>query len=227
MPRLARRLYWPVMAVLLAACAQAPRPTDPAVASAPGPATVMADWLPLHANPRPGDWAIHARLSSDGLTGVQRRTEVLSVDGDRLVLRRTLGDAQGRVLQVLRLVTTRDGRVRSARTADGDGEALPLQAGERRITRLKRPEPLALVSGRHPVDTILVRRAGDAGGTVYYLGGTVPFAELVSLRTDQRLGTARLNKLLGRIAVPDRPAAGATPAIRDGWVLMHWGRGSR
>lgn len=216
---------------LLAGCARMP-PSAPAPQATTQPPSDHPDWIALHPDPRRGDWAIHYRLSPHGLTRTQRRTEVVGRSGDRIALRLTLGDDHGRPRHVLRLSVDRLGRVHQARLADGDGAALALSPGHRHHTRLRRPEPLELVSGRQAVREIVVRRGDDGATTVHYLDGGMPFAELVSLTTRRELTPAQLNKLLGRIAVPDdgpraRPAAGAASAIRDGWVLMHWGRGSR
>lgn len=223
-------------ALLLAACAATPpieAPISDAARAAPRdlPAS-FPDWLPLHRDARPGDWAIHYRLGPHGLSERQRRTEVLSRDGDRLVLRQTVDDGRGHPLRVLRLRVDQRGRVLAARTRDGQGPALPLSEGRLQQTRLRRAEPLVLVSGRFAVDRIVVRHGDDGRQTVHYLDPAAPFAEVVSLTTRRRLPLARLNKLLGRIAVPDpgdvqRTPGAADGVIQDGWVLMHWGRGSR
>lgn len=188
------------------------------------------DWLPLHRDPRPGDWVIHYRLTPTGLSRLQRRTEVVARQGERILLRRTLGDDRGLAIQVLRLTVDRSGRVHQARLDDGRGAALPLIPGRRQQTRLDPVETLELVSGRHAISRIVVRRTAHDSTTVHYLSDDSPFAEVVSLTTRQRLTLGRLNKLLGRIAVPDPATArdrAPSAAVQDGWILMHWGRGSR
>lgn len=223
MHRLPLLLWLSLSIPLLGACAtpgtRAPEAAPPGLADTGS----TPDWLPVHRNPRPGDWAEHRRLSPQGMTGITRRTEVLALDGDRLALRHSYGDAAGKPYRVVHLTVSRDGRVQGAHLADGTG--LALTRGERSETRLKRAEPLDLVSGRHRVRRIVQWRGADGVSQVYYLAPDRPFAEAVSLTTRRALGTGELNRLLGRIAVPEPRAGG--DAVQGGWVLTGWGRGAR
>jgi len=234
MPSPSRLLPCFAISLLLAGCQSSPShdtpiPDDTQRGTPLRLPAEQADWLPLHAKPRPGDYAIHYRLLPDGLTQLQRRTEVLSVAGRHIEIRRIFGDGSGRPRQTLQLTLDRQGRVLRARAVDAPDVALPLPGGRRQQTRLQPPEPLSLVSGNFPIDRIVTRRGEGAATTVYYLSSEVPFAEVVSLTTHRRYSTAQIIKLLGKIAVatPDQPqgrqpAPGA--AIDGGWLLMHWGR---
>ena len=166
--------------------------------------------------------------SPDGLTQLQRRTEVLTVTRRAIELQRSFADDSGRPAQMLRLRVDRKGQVQRAWISDAPDTALPLISGDRQQTRLQPPESLNLVSGSLPIDRIVTRRDDGTGSAVYYLSAAVPFAEGVSLTTRRRYSTAQVIKLLGHIAVPTpdqskgrQPAVDA--AIDDGWVLMHWG----
>jgi len=234
MPSPSRLLPCFVISLLLAGCQSSPShdtpiPDDTQRGTPLWLPAEQADWLPLHSDPRPGDYAIHYRLLPDGLTQLQRRTEVLTVTRRRIELRRTFGDGSGQPRQILQLTLDRKGRVLRVSAADTPDVAQPLLGGRRQQTRLQPPEPLSLVSGSFPIDRIVTRRGEGTATTVYYLSSEAPFAEVVSLTTHRRYSTAQIIKLLGKIAVatPDQPqgrqpAPGA--AIDGGWLLMHWGR---
>lgn len=79
-------------------------PPTPAVQTWPAtPTAGLADvtrpvWLPLHHQPRVGDYVIHQRLEPTGLTPLQRRTEITAVNDQHVVIQRIYGDAAGHVL---------------------------------------------------------------------------------------------------------------------------------
>lgn len=95
-------------------------------------------------------------------------------------------------------------------------------------TQLSPAEPLHLVSGKFHIDEIMTQQTSDHSSVVRYLDASIPFREVVSLRTNLTTGHTKMIKLLGRVAV-------LTPAhtrkerikkmhgILNGWVLMHWG----
>ncbi len=174
-------------------------------------------WIPLHRDPRVGDYAIHQRLSPRGLTAVQRRTEIIAVAADHVVVRRTFGDAEGRVLARDTWHTDREGHTQ------GQHKYEP-----KRETGISPAETLELASGRFHIDRIVTRTAGPGVTTVSYLDTQVPFSEVVSLKTRKRYGQARMIKLLGQIAVQTEgthAAARSKRPIDAGWLLMHHGRG--
>lgn len=244
LPPVIRRLQFTLSvcfaaALLLAGCEQTPvrdtTPSSDALERRIAPSmpvdmpTNAPDWLPLHGAPRVGDFVIHYRIEAQGLTRLQRRTEVMAVDDGAVEVRRTLGDSAGQATYVLHLQVDRRGRVlRAWQAADGEPVALRGSRQQHR-TPLSPPEPLTLVSGSFPIDQVVSRRTteGNASTTVYYLSAQVPFREVVSLTTQKRYRTAQLVKLLGKLSTDRTTTAAADAAIDDGWLLMHWGRGKR
>lgn len=202
------------------------QPTLPRAAQQP---PAVPGWLPLHRDPRPGDYVIHQRLTPTGLAGEQRRSEVIRVGPKTVELRLSHGGRAALHLQV-----DGDGVVQRAWHAGSPGIPLRRAAAERHETRLASAEELALVSGTFPISRIVTRRLPEVAGrplkAVYYLSDQVPFREVVSLTTAAPLSARQLQRLLGRIAVLTRPADGTGPAayrapIEVGWILVQWGRG--
>jgi hypothetical protein len=211
------------------------RDTEPAQPQANQPRAAqqpaVPGWLPLHRDPRPGDYVIHQRLTPTGLAGEQRRSEVIRVDSRTVEVRLS---RPGRA--ALHLLVHRDGVVQHAWHAASPGTPLRRATAERRETRLAPAEDLALVSGTFPISHVVIQRQPVAAGrpltAVYYLADQVPFREVVSLTSAATLSARQLQRLLGRIAVLTRPADEADPAayrapIEAGWILVQWGRGQR
>lgn len=236
MPRHALLLLLPC---LLTACAQPPGPvtassrsdgrppqtddlevaTGEVVTVTPRTLPALAERLVLHADPRVGDYVIHQRLSPQGLTPQQRRTEIIALSRHDIQVRRTLGDGTGRPSDTYTWQVRRDGT---------PGTATRRKAS---TTRISPPDPLHLVSGRFLIDQIQTWALPGGGAAVTYRDSRVPFTEVVSLTTREHLSRKRMRKLLGQIATLTDPDARrnrtASSAIEEGWLLMHWGRGRR
>jgi hypothetical protein len=223
--------------LLLAGCLPTDtRPADPVQAEPPLTQPVaerlpVPGWVPLHADPRPGDYVIHQRLTPTGLAAEQRRTEVLRVHADGIELRRSIPDRPAMHLQI-----DVDGVVQRAWHAASPGSDLQPGASQRRETRLKRAEDLALVSGTFPITRIVTQQLASSDSqaltAVYYLSPRVPFREVVSLTTAAPLSARQLRKLLGRIAVltpraGQQQGAGYRAPIEAGWIVVQWARGDR